>query len=106
MLNNFNFNFKKIYISYRKLISYSKFLSNKPILFYLSCFLLKKINFYLKKITNIIINNCKTTNVFVKKFSVGKSNTIKKIRFRAKGRVNYIVRRYSNIILNVIWEKK
>ncbi|UNB92045.1 uL22 family ribosomal protein [Candidatus Carsonella ruddii] len=106
MLNNFKFKFNKISISYRKLMCISKFLSNKPILFYLNIFLLKKFNFFLKKITNIIINNCKTTNVFVKQFLVGKSIKIKKLNFRAKGRINFIVKNFSNIILNVLWEKK
>ncbi|WP_433927920.1 uL22 family ribosomal protein [Candidatus Carsonella ruddii] len=103
MLNNFKFNFKIIPISYRKLSFYSKILSNKPILFYINNIYLKKIDFYLKKITNTIINNCKTTNIFVKQFYIGKSKIIKKINFRAKGRINFYIRRYSNIILNIIY---
>ncbi|ATX33399.1 hypothetical protein CUN91_00310 [Candidatus Carsonella ruddii] len=103
MLNNFKFKWNFIPISYKKLSLYSKFLSNKPILFYINNIFLKKIDFYLKQIVNLIINNCKTTNVFIKQFLVGKSLIIKKINFRAKGRINFIIKRYSNIIINVIY---
>ncbi|MGK2916125.1 MAG: uL22 family ribosomal protein [Candidatus Carsonella ruddii] len=105
MLNK-KFFFNTIPISYKKIICCSKFLSNKHILFYLNIFLFKKINFFLKKITNTIINICKTSNIFVKQFIVGKSLIIKKINFRAKGRINFILKNFSNIILNVLWEKK
>ncbi|MBY0585309.1 uL22 family ribosomal protein [Candidatus Carsonella ruddii] len=101
MLNKFKF--ESIPISYKKISCYSKILSNKPILFYINNIFLKKIDFYLKKITNTIINNCKTTNIFVKQFFVGKSKIIKKINFRAKGRINFFLKRYSNIILNIIY---
>ncbi|WMC20431.1 MAG: uL22 family ribosomal protein [Candidatus Carsonella ruddii] len=98
-----NFHFKNIPISYKKLIYYSKLLSNKPILFYYKLFFNKKIDFYLKKISNNIINNCQTSNIFIKNFFVGKGKTIKKINFRAKGRINFFVKRFSNIKINIIY---
>ncbi|AQU89584.1 uL22 family ribosomal protein [Candidatus Carsonella ruddii] len=103
MLNKFKFKWKSVPISYKKLSFYSKLLSNKPILFYINNIFLKKIDFYLKKITNSIINNCKTNNIFITQFLVGKSIIVKKINFRAKGRINFILKRYSNIIINVIY---
>ncbi len=105
MLNNFKF--KNIPISFKKIYYYSKKLSNKSILYYFNNNFVNKINFYIKKIANTVINSCKSTNVFVNNFYVGKSKIIKKINFRAKGRINYIVKRYSNINLSVfIWVKK
>ncbi|MGP4128227.1 MAG: uL22m family ribosomal protein [Candidatus Carsonella ruddii] len=98
-----NFYFRNIPISYRKLIYYSKILSNKPILFYYKLFFNKKIDFFLKKISNTIINNCQTNNLFIKNFFVGKGKIIKKINFRAKGRINFFIRRYSNIKINIIY---
>ncbi|BFI90981.1 uL22 family ribosomal protein [Candidatus Carsonella ruddii] len=98
-----NFYFKNIQISYKKLIYYSKILSNKPILYYFKLYFHKKIDFFLKKISSIIINNCNTTDIFVKNFFVGKGKIIKKINFRAKGRINFIIKKFSNIKIQVIY---
>lgn len=99
MLNNFLF--KKIPISYKKFFPYSKLLSNKPILFYFTLNFLNKINFFLKKIIYSIINCCKTIKLFINKFSIGKSIYIKKIFYRAKGRVNFKKKMYTNIFITV-----
>lgn len=98
-----NFYFRNIPISYRKFVYYSKILSNKPILYYYKLFFNKKIDFFLKKIANTIINSCKTNNIFVKNFFVGKGNIIKKINFRAKGRINFIIKKFSNIKITIIY---
>ncbi|BCG49390.1 uL22 family ribosomal protein [Candidatus Carsonella ruddii] len=98
-----NFKFKNIPLSFRKIYCYSKKLSNKPILYYFKNNFVNKINFYIKKIASSIINSCKSTNIFINNFYVGKSKIIKKINFRAKGKVNFIVKRYSNISINILY---
>ncbi|AFP84198.1 putative ribosomal protein L22 [Candidatus Carsonella ruddii HT isolate Thao2000] len=98
-----NFIFKNIPISYRKMYLYSKILSNKPILYFYKLYFSKKINFYLLKICNTIINICNSTNIFIKNFFIGKGKIIKKINFRAKGRINFIVKKFCNVKINILY---
>ncbi|WP_211118347.1 uL22 family ribosomal protein [Candidatus Carsonella ruddii] len=82
---------------------YSKILSNKPILYYYKLYFHKKIDFYLIKISNTIINSCKTSNIFIKNFFVGKGKIIKKINFRAKGRINFLEKKFCNIKIIILY---
>ncbi|AFP83824.1 putative ribosomal protein L22 [Candidatus Carsonella ruddii CS isolate Thao2000] len=93
-------------ISFKKIFPYSKILSNKPILYYYTLFFYNKFNFYLKYIADTIINNFKNKNIFVINFCVGAKKICKKINYRAKGRVNFFIKKYSIITIKFKYGKK
>ncbi|BAF35182.1 putative ribosomal protein L22 [Candidatus Carsonella ruddii PV] len=99
------FFFKNLPISYKKMYSYSKLLSNIPIDYFFYLNFTNKINFILKKIAFTIINCINSTKIFIKNFLINKGIYYKKINYRAKGKIDFVIKRYTNIILKVYGKK-
>ncbi|AFP84378.1 50S ribosomal protein L22 [Candidatus Carsonella ruddii] len=95
------FFFKNLPISYKKFFAYSKLLSNKPIEYFFYLNFTNKINFIIKKIAFTIINCINSKKIFVKNFIISKGIYYKKLNYRAKGKIDFFLKRCTNINLKI-----